>query len=160
MQLVGHAIPGSDERNDGPPGFSGRHDRKIGIVGMAANVARALVVDGPRVAPQLKDEATDLAYGAWRATVGRAFFPKIRETYTERPRPFRPAKARPVGHPTSWPDLVDEALSDTQDTAERLSRVGFAATAGAVNFLRKRDLMAAIAEGAAAYSRKDPPGVR
>lgn len=168
-QLAGHLIPDSDERNEGPPGYSGRHDRKIGVIGLAANVARALIVEGPRVAPKLQEEGMELAYGAWRGTIGRALFPRMRRTWRDPDRPHAaiPPRRR-QGAPSTWADLVDDALGDTQDTAGRLSNVAFGKTAGALAFLQglpsvqankprklRRLLRHGIEQGAAAYRRRE-----
>jgi len=170
-QLAGHMIPGSDERNAGPPGYSGRHDKKIGVVGLAANVARALIVEGPDVGPRLQEEALEIAYGAWRSTVGRVFFPDLPKTWRDpdrRPPPI-PRRRRP-DEPVSWPDLVDSALGDTHDTAGRLSNVAFGKAAASLDFLRTlptidpkkggelhRAVRKAVAAGAAAYRRREQP---
>lgn len=167
IQLGSHLIPGSDEQNPGPAGYSGRHDRKIGIPGMLVNVGRALVVEGPRVGPKLKFEATELAYGAWRATVGRAFFPDMPKTFHDPSRrPPRVYRRDPDAPPETWSDLVDVALGDTHDTAGRLSNLAFGKAAGSVRFVQSlpkvdkpgslsAQLRAAIKEGVAAYRRRE-----
>jgi predicted NAD/FAD-binding protein len=138
VQLGRHVLPGSDELNPGPVGSSGRHDRKIGILGMARNLAWALATEGPGVAPQLRDDVAEVLYRAWYLYGGRTMFPGVRSTFKD---PTKASATTPrtedrddADMATTWSGLLRKGLGKGQLTPDTVSNVAFAGASAALHF--------------------------
>lgn len=156
--LAGHMLPGSDELNPGPVGSSGRHDRKIGIIGMMVNLAVAWAREGREIGPIAREAATDGLYEAWHTAGGRILYPDLPKTFRDKPRTQRKARER-TSEADTWPELLQDALSTSRVPSKTLSDVAFGVAASTVHVLKSRPGTVkwrdAVRYAAKAYKERD-----
>jgi len=118
-----------------------REDETIGIFGMAANLALALVVEGPKVAPQVRQDVAEVLYKTWHGAIGRHYFPKLRATLKDPHASGRrdggkhdsDRKAEAV--PDSWSGLIRRDL-DGGKVGSAVSNAAFGLAAAGVHLVK------------------------
>jgi hypothetical protein len=106
------------------------HDRRIGLLGAGANLALSLALEGPSLAPRLRNGATQAAYRAWRGTVGRVLFPNL-------PAQLNLPKYEPAADPApgGWRSLLKRAVGEEKITPKSLGDSAYGAAATGVALL-------------------------
>lgn len=128
-------------------------DETLGVLQMAANAALALAVEGPRVAPALRESVVEAMYQGWHRAIGRVYFPNLPDTMRsddDRRREFEEraqeqAARASVRHasdapeeahvPSTWSDLFGKQL-DGGTVAAAVGSTAFGVAAAGARLLR------------------------